>query len=413
MKVLFVCHRVPYPPKRGGKIRPFNIIRHLTEQGHDVTVCSIARTEAEADEAANLGEYCKRVCVEIIPDRVAWPRMIAWLPTLWPSSFAYFYSRRIARLVAGELSTHSYDLAFVHCSSVAPYVVPHVAGLKVLDYGDMDSQKWREYSAYRSFPLSAGYWLEAVKLEAAERRLAACFDLCTCTTVAELESLRGLGISTTSDWFPNGVDAEVFTPTEDYDPNLIAFVGRMDYYPNQQAVNRFCREVLPRLHVLRPELRFTIVGADPPASILELGKLRNVSVTGSVPDVRPHVTRAALTVAPLAIARGTQNKILESMAMGVPVVCSVEASKGVDAVPGEHLLTASTTDEYVAAVKQILDSADLRATLARNGRQRVLTNHSWSSSMRRLDGLLGAAIERRNMARGSSRVCSGLPDLGN
>jgi sugar transferase (PEP-CTERM/EpsH1 system associated) len=395
VKVLFVCHRVPYPPKRGGKIRPFNIIRHMTERGHRVTVASLARTQAEVHEAAGLRNYCEKALVEVIPDHIAWPRMLAWLPTTRPSSFGYFHSPRLKRLIAAELATASYDLAFVHCSSVAPYVASGHAGLKVLDYGDMDSQKWREYVDYKPFPLSCGYRLEAAKLESVERRLASHFDLCTCTTRAELESLRGLGVTTPSDWFPNGVDSSTFTPAADYDPNLVVFVGRMDYYPNQQAVTTFCRTVLPRLQQKRPQLRFAIVGADPPSSIRDLARLPNVTVTGSVPDVRPHVTRAAITVAPLAIARGTQNKILESMAMGVPVVCSIEASKGVDAVAGEHLLTAATVNEYVEAIGSLLETPQLRAKLAQAGRERVLTNHAWPSSMARLDGLIEAALERR------------------
>jgi polysaccharide biosynthesis protein PslH len=395
VNVLFVCHRVPFPPKRGGKIRPFNIIRHLTAQGHRVTVASLARDRKEVDEAAGLREHCESVLVEVVPSYQAWPRMVAWLPTPRPSSFGYFYSPPLARRIAKELATKTYDLVFVHCSSVAPYVAHAQGPLKILDYGDMDSQKWREYVNYKPFPLSAGYWLEALKLERAERQLAGAFDLCTCTTRAELDSLRDLGVSVPTDWFPNGVDSSLFTPAEDYDPNRVVFIGRMDYYPNQQAVMEFCRNILPRLQGSRPALRFDIVGADPPPFIRELGKLPGVTVTGSVPEVRPYVTRGALTVAPLAIARGTQNKILESMAMGVPVVCSVEASRGVDAVAGEHLLTASGSEEYVAAIGRILDSRELRNQLARVGRERVLSHHAWSSSMVRLDRLIGAAFESR------------------
>ena len=395
MKVLFACHRVPYPPKRGGKIRPFNIIRHLTEQGHQVTVASLARTQREAEEAADLAKHCERVLVEVISDPVAWARMLAWLPTPNPSSFAYFHSPALARRVNASLADTSFDLAFAHCSSAAPYVANARVPLKILDFGDMDSQKWREYVAYKHFPLSAGYRLEAAKLERAERRLAQKFDLCTCTTRAELQSLRDLGVSSPTDWFPNGVDGTFFEPEANYDPELIAFVGRMDYYPNQQGVAMFCSEVFPRLRAQRPGVRFQIVGADPPPSVRELAKIPGVSVTGSVPDVRSYITRAALTVAPLAIARGTQNKILESMAMGVPVVCSLQAAGGVDAVAGEHLLTAANADEYVAAVGRILDSKELRATLAEKGRARVLSHHAWRSSMLRLDGLIAGALGRR------------------
>ena len=410
MKVLFVCHRVPFPPKRGGKIRPFNIIRHLHEQGHEVTVASLARTQAELDEAEGLSEHCASRLVEIVDDRVAWPRMVAWLPTTRPSSFGYFHSPRLRERIrefavqsASEGSTGPLDLVFVHCSSVAPYVRGIPARLRVIDFGDMDSQKWREYSQHKPFPLSAGYWLEAVKLERTERQLAGEFDLATCTTRAEMESLRALGATGPTDWFPNGVDARFFQPTgEPYEPDLVTFVGRMDYFPNQQAVLGFCLDALPELQRRRPGTRFEIVGADPSPEIRELGRLPGVTVTGSVPDVRPYVTRAALTIAPLAIARGTQNKILESLAMGVPVVCSRQASGGVDATPGEHLLSCDSRAELIEAVLGILESPERRARLSAAGRARVLSHHSWPSSMRRLDGILEHAFERRS--GGSARA---------
>lgn len=403
MKVLFVCHRVPFPPQRGGKIRPFNIIRHLTGRGHRVTVASIARDEREREAAQGLTQHCERAWVEVVSNAPAWGRMLARLPSTSPSSFGYFHSPRLARRIRAALAAESYDLIFVHCSSVAPYVARARGAIKMLDFGDMDSQKWREYVRYKRLPLSAGYWLEAVKLERAEARLAAAFDFCTCTTRAELASLRALRPETPADWFPNGVDSTYFQPAGDYDPDLITFVGRMDYYPNQQAVLEFCREVLPMLRSRRPTVRFEIVGADPPTRIRELAQLGGVTVTGSVPDVRPYLVRAALTVAPLTIARGTQNKILESMAMGVPVVCSVAASQGVDAVVGEHLLTASSPTEYAAAIGSVLVSPELRARLARAARERVLTHHAWDRSMERLDRLIGAASEcgRRGASRSS------------
>ena len=398
MNVLFVCHRVPFPPKRGGKIRPFNIIRHLTQQGHRVTVASLARNENERAEAEGLKQHCERALVEVIPNGAAWARTVARLPTAMPSSFGYFHSPALAKRIDAELGTGRYDLVFVHCSSVAPYV-RNATTARILDYGDIDSQKWRDYSTFRSFPLSAGFWLEAVKLESVERRLSRNFDLCTCTTRGELESLRQLGVTTPADWFPNGVDAEFFSPSSaPYDENLVSFVGRMDYFPNQQAVLGFCRDVLPRLAARRPAIKFEIVGADPSREILALRKFQNVSVTGSVPDVRPYVTRAALTVAPLLIARGTQNKILESMAMGVPVVCSERAAGGVDVVPGEHLLTARGADEYVAAIERVLEAPAERDRLAKAARARVLSHHGWQSSMRRVDELIARVVESR--ARG-------------
>jgi sugar transferase (PEP-CTERM/EpsH1 system associated) len=237
--------------------------------------------------------------------------------------------------------------------------------------------------------LSAGYWLEGRKLERAEKALAAQFDLCTCTTRAELDTLRGYGTQVPSDWFPNGVDAEFFKPdAAAYDADKIAFVGRMDYYPNQQAVAAFVADVLPAIHARRPGVHLEIVGAAPSRGVLALARRPGITVTGTVKDVRPHVRSAALTIAPLLIARGTQNKILESMAMGVPVVVSGPAAGGIDAEPEQHFLLADSPGEFAAAVLRILEDPRERGRLAEAGRERVLSHHSWAASLQRFDGIV-------------------------
>jgi polysaccharide biosynthesis protein PslH len=257
----------------------------------------------------------------------------------------------------------------------------------------MDSQKWLEYVQHTPAPLSWGYWWEGQRVLADEKRLARRFDLCTATTRAERATFDSYDTGTPSDWFPNGVDSAYFSPSsEPHDPDLIAFVGRMDYFPNQQCMFDFCANVLPLVRAERPAAKLAIIGADPSPAIRRLGDLPGVTVTGSVPDVRPHVTRAALTVAPLRIARGTQNKILEAMAMGVPVVCSTVASGGVDATPGEHLLTADLPEQVAAAILRVLDDPSERERLACAGRERVLSHHAWPSSMRRLDAIIERCI---------------------
>jgi hypothetical protein len=208
---------------------------------------------------------------------------------------------------------------------------------------------------------------------------------------------------TPSDWFPNGVDSEYFAPAgKPYDPDGIVFVGRMDYYPNQECMADFCANVMPLLRARRPATTLTIVGADPSPAVRELGKLPGVTVTGSVPDVRPWLHDAALMVAPLNIARGTQNKILEGMAAGVPVVASGVAAGGVDALVPEHLLAASAPDEYVEAILRVLDHPEERARLARAGRGRMLSHHTWPQSMRRLD----AIVERCLAQSRPERACA-------
>jgi len=401
MNILYLCHRFPYPPKRGGKIRPFNMIRHLQATGHQVTVCSLARSPAEALEGQGIASHCAAFHMGMVNEPVQFARMIVRLPLVTPSSMGYFYSGELAQKVRRLLRKQRFDLIFVHCSSVAQYV-EDVQGIpKILDFGDMDSQKWLEYSNYKPFPLSLGYTLEGTKMLWAEKRLARKFDLCTATTRAEWETLEGYGTGAATDWFPNGVDADFFCPDPKtggaYDNDTVSFIGRMDYYPNQECMQRFCKEVWPILRRERGTMKLLIVGADPSPQIKALGALPGVTVTGSVPDVRPYIRGSAVMVAPLAIARGTQNKILEAMAMGVPVVTSSAAAGGVDAEAEKHFLVADSAEQTAAAILRIVASRDEHDRLAKAGRERMLSHHAWPRSMQRLDGIIERCV--RNFAQ--------------
>ncbi len=400
MKILYICHRFPFPPKRGGKIRPFNMIRHFTSQGHEVTVCALSRSSVEAKEGMGIAAYCKRFVMVPVRNTVQSFRMAARLPLLTPSSMGFFYSPDLKRRIDRLITAQKFDLIFVHCSSVAQYVEDVKEVPKILDFGDMDSQKWLEYSHHKPFPLSLGYWLEGSKLEAAEKRLARKFDVCTATTRAEWETLRDYGTAVDTGWFPNGVDAEFFKPdNEGYDPDTISFIGRMDYYPNQECMFDFCRNTLPLIQAQRPGSKLLIVGADPSPAVLKLAKLPGVTVTGSVKDVRPYVLRSAVMVAPLNIARGTQNKILEAMAMGVPVVTSRVAAGGVDAEDEIHFLVGDGPQDYAKACLRLMQDPAERARFAVAGRERMLINHDWNASMRRLDAIVERVLANRDQSR--------------
>jgi hypothetical protein len=377
------------------------MIRHLSAGGHRVTVCSLARSPEEAEDAKGITSYCARFEMGHVKDWVQSVRMILRLPVSTPSSMGFFYSPELAVRVRELLGAMKWDLIFVHCSSVAQYV-EHVKDIpKILDFGDMDSQKWFEYANYKPFPLSIGYRLEGAKMLAAEKRLARHFDLCTATTRAEWETLKSYGTGADTDWFPNGVDTDFFCPSDEpYELDTISFIGRMDYYPNQECMTRFCGQTWPLLKSRRPGLKLLIVGADPSPAMRKLGDLPGVTVTGSVPDVRPFVRKSALMVAPLNIARGTQNKILEAMAMGVPVVTSPIAAGGVDAESGKHFLVADTPQAYANAIMEIIDSPAVRGRLAAAGRQRMLVQHAWPRSMARLDGIIDRGIQNHAKSHG-------------
>jgi sugar transferase (PEP-CTERM/EpsH1 system associated) len=392
MRVLLVCHRFPYPPKDGAKIRPYHILRHLA-QHHEVTVASHFRSAEERREGAGLERHCHRILAEEIHPLGAQARMVANLFTATPSSMGYFRSSRLARRIREELATRPYDLILAHCSSVSPYVSDVRGITKILDFGDMDSQKWLAYAGVQRFPLSLGYRIEGAKLRRAEERMARSYEVCTVTTRAELKTFEEYRTGVPADWFPNGVDVEYFRPSaEPHDADTICFVGRMNYYPNSQCMVDFCANVLPLVRARRPGTRLLIVGADPSPAVRRLAELPGITVTGSVRDVRPYLRQAALTVAPLAIARGTQNKILESLAAGVPVVCSEVAAGGVDCVAGEHLLAASTAEEHADAILRILEDPGERRRFAEAGRARMLSHHTWAGAMKRFGAIVDRAM---------------------
>ena len=401
MRILYVCHRFPFPPKRGGKIRPFNMISHLSKN-HQVDVVSISRSKEEEEEGKGISEYCNSYTSCKISNILAWSKALLFGATFLPASFGYFHSFKMKKSIKKLLTDNHYDLIFVHCSSVAHYVSWVKDVPKILDFGDMDSQKWLEYSKFKSFPFSLIYKIEGIKLEHEEKRLATKFNFSSCTTRAEHETLVSYQATDNTFWFPNGVDAEYFHTQTGYVENQICFIGRMDYYPNQEGMFWFCEHVWPKILASDADLKLVIVGANPSEKVRELEKLTNVTVTGLVPDVRPYVLDSALTVAPLRIARGTQNKILESMAMGIPVICSQQAAGGIDAVEDEHVLVARDADQYVEAVLKLTGNKEYRRQLGAYARQRVLTHHNWESSMKRMDDLLQRCLNNEKLNKEDS-----------
>jgi polysaccharide biosynthesis protein PslH len=387
MKILFLCHRLPYPPKRGGKIRPFNMIRHLARR-HRVTVATIARSAEEMAEGQQLRDYCEALHVGHVSRVAGWSRFgLAW-GTGYPATFGYFYSASLARTVRTLLSHGDFEAILVHCSSMGPYVADYSGCRKTIDFGDADSEKWLEYSHSAPFPISLGFRLEGMKVRRYERRLANRFDACSVTAPREREVLASY-IQAPIHVFPNGVDLEYFQPLavsgQSYDPCRVVFTGNMSYKPNVEAVRHFVETILPRIWAERPATEFYIVGMDPVPAVRRLADGRRVIVTGRVDDVRPFLDSAAVAVAPLRVARGLQNKVLEAMAMRVPVVASPAAFNGVHAVADRDLLVAGDADAFSRGVLRLLGDADMRERYAAGGRACVERNHNWDRLLPRFE----------------------------
>lgn len=391
MKILFLSHRFPYPPTRGDKIRSYNMVKYLHDQGNEVTVASLSRSAMETAECQGIKDFCHKFVLVEINETMQNIRMVSRLLSKDPSSMGYFYSNELQSEVNQLLRDNKYDLILVFSSSAAQYVEHVTDTPKMLDFCDMDSQKWLAYVDYKKWPISAGYALEGRKLEADEKRLASLFDLCSCATDFEVETLDGYNTGVASGYFPNGVDSDFFKPIDvEYTKNSICFVGRMDYYPNEVCIINFCHEVLPIIRKSYPEVTFKVIGAAPPKSVMDLNELPGVLVTGTVDDIRKHVQSCQVMVAPLVIARGTQNKILEGMAMGLPVVSSHLAARGVDAVVGEHLLAATTAQQYATEITSLFADAQKQEKFAVAGRERILSHHNWQRGME----LMAECIDR-------------------
>lgn len=407
MKILFACHRLPFPPNRGGKIRPFHMIEHLSRK-HEVVVASLAHTEEELHEGTGLKDHCAEVIAEVLPSSTRWLQACRALPTSKPSSVAYFSSARLQQRINQAWQKGGFDVAMVHCAFMGHYVAGLRGGFRILDYGDLDSAKWFDYVKYHNFPLSMGYQIEAQKLRREEKALAPKFDRCIFTTQGELEEFKTLNVTVPCTVIPNGVDFEHFQARAEpaKDSFAIVFLGRMDYFPNVDGVQYFVAQILPLIRKEVPQASLRIVGSNPTRSVRNLSKIPGISVTGYVSDVRPYLQDAAVAVAPLRIARGTQNKILQFLSMGIPVVASPEAARGVQAVPGTHLSVAGSPEEFARSVVAILRDPQLQRKFADAGRRHLQTVHDWPRSMQILDGLL-ESIRSIRAARDLSSMRSG------
>ncbi|MEO8410414.1 MAG: TIGR03087 family PEP-CTERM/XrtA system glycosyltransferase, partial [Propionivibrio sp.] len=307
----------------------------------------------------------------------------------------YYRNAGLHTWVARTVRDEKIDAAVVFSSAMAQYVTDFPTLPMLVDFVDVDSAKWTQYAPNHRWPLSWLYRREGERLLAYERAVAVQVTRSFFVTNNETELFCRSAPECAQRVEPmcNGVDAEFFSPEHvlqspfnDGEQPLV-FTGAMDYWPNIDAVTWFATDILPRLRQRRPELRFYVVGRSPTPAVQALAG-EHVVVTGTVPDVRPYLQNAALVVAPLRLARGIQNKVLEAMAMGMPVLASKECAGAVDAVPERDFLTAGTVDEYVAQTETLLASPERAAAMGEAARQQVLARYSWTAHLSRIDRYL-------------------------
>jgi sugar transferase (PEP-CTERM/EpsH1 system associated) len=391
--LLYLVHRLPFPPDKGDKVRSYHLLRHLVAR-HRVHLGTFIDDPADEAHVEAVRALCADVHIVRIDPRMARIRSLAGLASGEALSVRYYRDAGLhawARGLAGRI-----DASVVFSSAMTPYAeaLPDVPML--LDFVDVDSEKWTQYAAAHRWPMSWLYRREGRRLLAHDRAAAQRALRSFFVTDKEAGLFRGLApeSAATVDAVGNGVNAGFFAPdpqrASPFDaarPAPLVFTGAMDYWPNIDAVTWFVADMLPQLQQRRPGLRFYIVGRSPPPAVQALAS-DTVVVTGTVPDVRPYLQHAGAVVAPLRIARGIQNKILEAMAMARPVVAAQECAEAIDAQVGRDFLAAAQPADYIAQLDALLGDPAQADAIGRAGRQRVLDAYSWEARLSAVDRYL-------------------------
>jgi sugar transferase (PEP-CTERM/EpsH1 system associated) len=393
-ELLYLVHRIPYPPNKGDKIRSFHILRHLSRHFR-VHLGAFVDDPDDWRYKSELEKYCGEICLLPLTPWRSKLKSLQGLLTGEALSLPYYSDARMRAWVKGVIAERPLCGAMAFSSAMAQYLEDFDALKRVIDFVDVDSDKWRQYAARKPWPANWVYAREGRELLVHDRRIAARFDLSLLVSQEEAALFRRLAPESAEkiEAMENGVDEEYFDGGSDY-PNpypdnveALTFTGAMDYWANVDAVDWFASEVFPLVSRDRPQARFYIVGARPAQAVLELGRREGITVTGAVPDIRPYLAHARLAVAPLRIARGVQNKVLEAMAMGRHIVSSSPAIEGIERVGQLDLAIADAAEDWKHAIMTVLDGG-LPKRSARN-RAFVLERYGWSRNLRNLDGLWG------------------------
>lgn len=400
--ILYLAHRIPYPPNKGDKIRSFNEIKYLSQE-HDLNLAFLVDDPQDLRHVSELERYTRTIDYAVINPRWQKVKSIPYLLTDKPLSIPYFYSPVLQESIDKRLDVTEVDVVFCFSSPMAEYVFNSrhfkMGKLKnaqlIMDFVDVDSDKWRMYAGFSNFPLSAVYRREWRRLQAYDARVGQAFDRSIFVSDKEVDLFRSFCPRASTAAIANGVDIEYFAAAETLrqrangsckEPTVL-FMGAMDYYPNQDAVVYFADEIWPLVKEVFSNARFVIAGSNPTGKVKALAQAdQSITVTGFVTDIRPYLAQAEVFVAPFRIARGIQNKVLEAMAAGVPVVTSSEAVQGFG-IQDLPLRIESSPGSFAASIVELLQDEGKRAAMAMNAQHFVRTCYCWDTSMAALQSL--------------------------
>ncbi|MDR2880504.1 MAG: TIGR03087 family PEP-CTERM/XrtA system glycosyltransferase [Azoarcus sp.] len=393
--LLFLTQRCPYPPNKGDKIATWNILKYLRKRFR-IHLGAFVDDPDDWQYEGLVRESFASVRLLALSRTRGLSRSSAGLMSGEALSVAYYRDAELQQWVDARLRA-GVRRAFVFSSAMARFLMDARQCVRMMHFADIDSDKWRQYSATSRWPLSWVYAREARRLLQWERAVAARFEHSFFVSDAEAADFRRMAPESAArvGVLSNGVDSDYFSPERSYDnpfpddASRVVFTGAMDYRPNADAVIWFAREVMPILASVHGEFRFCIVGSRPSQDVLDLASDPRVQVTGRVEDVRPYMAHARVLVAPLRIARGIQNKVLEAMAMAKTVVCSPQALEGIEAKPGQDLLLAAEPEAFAQRCADVLQG---RVELGSQARRCMVARYDWNARLSVLDSLFAEGV---------------------
>lgn len=399
-EILYIAHRIPYPPNKGDKIRSFNEIKYLSKKFIVDLVC-LADDPADMKFTGQLKKYCRRVVVFRLKPIMGKIKGLFSLLKGKSISEGYFFHLGMAVNIEKWLEKYPYKAVICFSSPMAVYLdstrVKKSGTLRcVMDFCDLDSDKWLQYARKMGGVLGLLYRLESYRLLKLEKKINQSFH--ASVFVSQKEQLifkkvysKARNLVT----IPNGVDVDFFSPGPDdclKDPpkkgSVLMFAGVMDYYANVEGVLWFCQRIFPLIKKQVPDVCLVIAGSRPVSAIQRLDKRDDIQVTGYVRDIRPWYGRADVCIVPLRIARGVQNKVLEAMAMAKPVVSTPEALQGICCLSGHHLVSADNPGAFAQAVVDLLKNPAHASELGQRAREFVHKEYNWNRCLKPLERII-------------------------
>jgi len=387
-KILFLVHRIPYPPNKGDKIRSYHLLEKLTKE-YQVYLGAFIDDDDDWKHVSKLQGICKDVFFIKLNPLISKIKSFLGLIKKEPLTLPYYRNMKFQCWVDGVIKAEDITTVLVFSAAMAQYVshVRYKALVKVIDFVDIDSDKWRQYAEKQTWPMSWVYKRESHYLENYEKKIASEFKLSYFVSKAESNLFQKIlpEHSNKIKYFNNGVNTDYFSPNVKLkspfakNTKVLVFTGAMDYWANVDAVVWFASEIFPHILKVMPEAGFYIVGSNPSEEVLNLAD-NSITVTGTVPDIRPYVAHANLVVAPLRIARGIQNKVLEAMAMAKPVLVTTQAYEGID----DFLrFTGKISDVPAEMARYCVNmlNGDSKNSTAISNREFVIENYNWDKNL--------------------------------